>query len=366
MKLQDINRLDEAIALHRANQIVEGILSDIVASGVTSMQTWLKGHGKTVEQLGLQGLVAAARKLNVSLLDDSEEANAWWKSAFDAFQAKHGYKITKGDRLKLITSIKAKIEPEVNRDLEDVKKRLEDVAAQRSKQGKSSFDVSKLYKAVFGDEEEPAPRRRRSRRELADVEEGKVIKGVYVEGLADTISNALDVLDPNKRAMKGAALIRASNNAKIAAAAINILARELPGLHAKRAGADSKRQERKGAAEAAERAELKTKETFDLKFKVAKALNSWIKKFYEYKDAHARHDPEYDPKEHSEQWLISVHDYIEKEFGVNIHLKKVPSNYYPTNKRAFRKQYAPKQEEPIQAEVVDEPKDDYAELMSNL
>jgi len=352
MKLCDINRLDEALALHRTHQLEEGMISDLVAAGVSRMQIWLKGHGKAAEELGLQNYIYAAKKLDVSLLDDNPEANEWWAALFNAFQQKHGYKTSKGDRENLIAKIKTKLEPEVNRDLEDIKKRLEELAKQQSDRGKSTSEIAKLFKAIFGDEEEkPPPRRRRgrSRRDLVgEVEEGKIVNSLYIEGLADSISNALDVFDPKKRTMKGAALIRSSNNAKIAAAAITMLVPELRRLHAEKTGRTDKSRRSREAKKARELQAKREEESLRLKFEIAQYINNIL--------------DENGPLNGFQ--LRVLRKSIRNKFNVDIDLKHSPGRY-PDDFEDFKNKYGIKKENPIEAEVVPE-RDSYTELMKDI
>ena len=218
MKLENMNRLDEALGLSRQNAIIEGILSDFVASKVSQFQSWVSGHNKEVEQLGLSGFIKAAKDLDVSLLDDRPEADEWWKSLVTMIDKKQGGHATWRQRAEIVANAKAKIDLVINRDLEDARDRLEQLVSARD----SNADVDKLFDTLFGGRTPKSGRK--TRREYAT--EGKIN-----EGLGRTISNALDMLDPKKRIRLGSAMIRSSNNARIAAIAIPMIAKKLDMLN---------------------------------------------------------------------------------------------------------------------------------------
>ncbi|MFA5767819.1 MAG: hypothetical protein WC919_07925, partial [Candidatus Paceibacterota bacterium] len=118
MKSENINRLDEALELDRQYLIIEGLLSDLIATSVSKIQTYIAARDKVVEQLGLRNYINAARDLEVSLLDDSPAADEWWQAAATAVDKKHGGKSTPRERAALIAKIKAKVKPLINRDME--------------------------------------------------------------------------------------------------------------------------------------------------------------------------------------------------------------------------------------------------------
>lgn len=310
MKLENINRLDEALELNREYLIIEGILSDLIATGITKFQTWATGHGKVVEQLGMLNYVNAAKELDISLLDDSPEAEKWWKSAVDVINKKHGGKATPKERLGLITKVKAKISPMINRDLEDTEARMAELYAKRT--GNSGADTDRLFASLFGDAA-PAPKsrkRRKTRREYA------------MESIGQHIATALDMLDPKKRVHKGVQLIRASNNARIATAAISMLSHDIDVINVDRKLKSSNKNQ----------TTRKTKEKKPLQFKRVYELAMFINKCM-VESSKSDKDEKY--------WTRKVRDYA-KKLGIRLKIENLPRRPYPEDFEQFKQKYAPK------------------------
>jgi hypothetical protein len=308
MKLENINRLDEALELNREYLIIEGILSDLVATGITKFQTWVAGHDKVVEQLGMLNYVNAAKELDVSLLDDSPEAEKWWKSAADAINKKHGGKATPRERAELIVKARAKIGPMINRDLEDTEARMAELYAKRT--GNNEADTDKLFAQLFSGASPRPRKRRKTRREYA------------MEGIGQHISTALDMLDPKKRVHKGVQLIRASNNARIATTAISMLSHNIDVINVDRKLRSSNKNQ----------ATKTVKEKKPLQFKRVYELAMFINKCMA-ESSKSNKDEKY--------WARKVRDYA-KKLGIRLKIENLPRRPYPEDFEEFKQKYAPK------------------------
>jgi hypothetical protein len=310
MKLVNINRLDEALLLNRQYPIIEGLLSDLIANGISKFQTYIAGHNKVVEQLGLLNYIKAAKELNTSLLDDSSEADDWWQSAISAIDKKHGGRATKKERAMLIAKAKAKIGPIINRDLENTKDRLAALYAQRT----GNTDVDKLFEILFNKAgSTPTPRRRSNYAyESRDTY-------TCVEGIGQTISNALDMLDPKKRVYKGAELIRSGNNGRIATIAISILSQQLDAINTNR------KQKTTNKKPPIPSTPLTKK--YDMAMFINRCMRDASKQANQDKD--------------EGYWIRRIRAKA-KRMGMNIDLRRLPAKPYPKDFDEFREQYGPK------------------------
>ena len=302
MKLENINRLNEAMELSRQNAIIEGILSDFVASKVSQFQTWVAGHDKEVEHLGLSGFIKAAKNLDVSLLDDLPEADEWWQSVAIAIDKRQGGQATKRQRAAIIAKAKAKIDLVINRDLEDTRSRLEELISTRG----SNANVDKLFSILFGGRAKP---RKKARRAYAESR--------INEGFGQTISNALDMLDPQKRLKLGSALIRSSNNARIASIAIPLIANKLDVLRVGRTFKTVKKPPVPSTP-------LTRK--YEMAMFINKCMADSSKGKYKDKD--------------EEYWLERIRAKA-KRMGMKIDIPKLPTQPYPKDFAEFRQKYNP-------------------------
>jgi hypothetical protein len=300
MKLENINRLDEALELDRQYLIIEGLLSDLIATGVSKIQTYIAARDKVVEQLGLRNYIDTARDLEVSLLDDSPAAKKWWQAAAAAVDKKHGGKSTPRERAALIAKIKAKIEPLINRDMENTEDRLAAYYAQRT--GQDEERVERLFDILFGDRA-PKPRKRRH--------------PAYAEDIWDKISTGLDMLDPKKRVMRGAQMIRANNNARIATIAISVLSQQIDAISTGRRLKDSNKQPPPIPST-----------PLVQKYKIAMFINRCMRDAS--KSANKNKSPGY--------WVQKIRDKA-KRMGLKIQFNRMPSKPYPTDFDEFRQQY---------------------------
>jgi hypothetical protein len=300
MKSENINRLDEALELDRQYLIIEGLLSDLIATSVSKIQTYIAARDKVVEQLGLRNYINAARDLEVSLLDDSPAADEWWQAAATAVDKKHGGKSTPRERAALIAKIKAKVKPLINRDMEDTEERLAAYYAQRT--GQDEKKVERLFDILFGDR---APKPRRRRRDYA-----------YAEDVWDKVSASLDMLDPKKRVMRGAQMIRANNNARIATIAISILSQQLDTINVDR---KLKTANKKPPIPSTQLTQ---------KYEIAMFINKCMRDAS--KLANKDKDPGY--------WVQKIRNKA-KRMGLKIQFNRMPLKPYPTNFEEFRQQY---------------------------
>ena len=318
MKLQNLNRLDEALELNRQRLVVEGLLDDFVTAGIATAQRWMSSHQDDVKQLGFGSYVKSAKNIGTSLLDDSPEADEWWQGVITAIDRKLGSRTSKKQRLELIAKVKAKIDPVINRDLENVKEKL----MQSSAGGHSA--ARKLLDTLFDDEKAPAPKRqRKTRRQYAE-------ESVCREGLGDLISNALDMLDPKKRVIKGASLIRASNNARIAAIAISMLSQHLDSANVAR------------RLKAANRKPPVPKTPLTRKYEMAMFINKCM---LDASKAVNKDKPQ-------EFWVRRIKDKA-KRIGMTIKFDRLPSKPYPKDFDEFRQKFGANTK-PVKAEVVPE------------
>jgi hypothetical protein len=315
MRLEDISRLDEALELDKQYLVIESLLADIIDATKTKFQTYIDGHNKVVEKLGLLHYVKTARQLNVSLLDDSPEANDWWESAVNIINRKHGGKATKKERAELITKARAKIGPMINRDLENTQNKLADLYARRT--GNSSANVDRMFEILFGtSESEKAPKPRRRRK--SHYYESKV----YEEGWGQTISTAIDMLDPKKRIYKGAEIVRSSNNERIATIAISLLSRQLDTINVDR--------KLKMANRAAKKPPIPATPLTN-KYKMAMFINKCML------DASKGINKD----KGQEYWMNKIQSKA-KRMGVRIRMNHLPAKPYPRDFDEFRQQYGPK------------------------
>jgi hypothetical protein len=345
MKLNSINRLDEALALHRAYLVTEGLVSDLIGSKISQFSSWVQGHSKVVKSLGFENLVAAAKKLDCSLLDDSPEAAKWWKALMIKFAEEHG-EINSRIRKKLVDSVKQKIEPQINREMEDVQKRLEDMAAKRAAAGKSKEELAEWMRSAmfdgWGTTHEPRRKRgdrsRRSRRDHEDdAYESKINYGnMYAENLGSTIAGALDMMNPNQRVNKGASIVRASNNAKIATLAITMIAKEIRNI--KPISKDESQKRAGAAAKSAGTRKITTQ------FNIAQEINKYIEKY----------------KGDDKKFLGAIRNDKKlmaraKKVGMNIEELKHAPGLFPDDIKKFKELFGDKKEEAADAKVLEEP-----------
>jgi hypothetical protein len=300
MKLENINRLDESLELDRQYLIIEGLLSDLIATSVSKIQTYIAARDKVVQQLGLKNYINAARDLEVSLLDDSPEADEWWQSAAAAVDKKHGNKTTPRERAAIVAKIKAKVTPMINRDTEDLEDRLAAYYAQRT--GQDNQKVERLFNILFGSE---APKPKKRRRTHA-----------YSEDIFDKISVGLDMLDPKKRVMRGAQMIRANNNARIATIAISILSQQIDTISVDRKLRDSNKQPPIPSTPLTQ------------KYEIAMFINKCMRDAS--KLANKDKTPGY--------WVQKIRNKA-KRMGLKIQFNKMPSRPYPTDFDEFKRQY---------------------------
>jgi hypothetical protein len=299
MQLENINRLDEALELDRQYLVIEGLLSDLITTSVSKIQTYIAARDKVVEQLGLRNYIDAARDLEVSLLDDSPASEKWWQSAAAAVDKKHGGKSTPKERAVLIAKIKAKVEPLINRDMENTEDRLAAYYAQRT--GQDSERVERLFDILFGDKA-PRPRKRR--------------RPAYAEDIWDKISTGLDMLDPKKRVMRGAQMIRANNNARIATIAISVLSQQLDTINVDR------------KIQASNKKPPVPSTPLTRKYEMAMFINKCM--IDASKQANKDKSPGY--------WVQKIRNKA-KRMGMNITINKMPTQPYPKNFEDFRQQY---------------------------
>ena len=206
MKLEYLNRLDEVVAINE-DFIIEGLFNDIVTACLTRSTRWLTGKDEIVKHLGLTNFVNTAKEITgSSLLDETPETDKWWHSLIAAIDKLFGSRTSKKRRIELVAKVKEKIAPSINKDREVISNKLPD-----------NRETAKIMDILFGNSEKPKSKRRRPHFESK----------IYEEGLGNLVGNALDMLDPKKRLQKGVALVRASNNARIAAMAIDLISRQL-------------------------------------------------------------------------------------------------------------------------------------------
>jgi len=298
MKLENINRLDEVLELDRQYLVIEGLLSDLIATGVSKIQTYIAARDRVVEQLGLRNYIDAAKDLEVSLLDDSPAADKWWQSAAAAVDKKHGGRSTPRERAALIAKIKAKVEPMINRDMENTEERLATYYAQRT--GQDAERVERLFNILFGDA--PGPRNRRH--------------SAYSEDIWDKISTGLDMLDPKKRVMRGAQMIRANNNARIATIAISVLSQQLDTINVDRKQQDANKKPPLPST------------ALTRKYEMAMFINKCM--VDASKQANKDKSPGY--------WVQKIRNKA-KRMGMNIAINRMPTRPYPKDFEDFRRQY---------------------------
>jgi hypothetical protein len=301
MKLENINRLDESLELGRQYLIIEGLLADLVATSVSKIQTYIAARDKVVQQLGLKNYVDAARDLEVSLLDNSSEADKWWQAAAAAVDKKHGGKSTPKERAAIIAKIKAKVEPIINRDMENTEDRLATYYAKKT--GQDSRRVERLFDILFGDSAPKPKRQRRSRRDYA-----------YSEDIWDKVSSGLDMLDPKKRVLRGAQMIRANNNARVATVAISILSQQFDKINVGRKLNDIGKKP--------------PPIPLTQKYEMAMFINKCM--LDASKHANKDKDPGY--------WVHKIRNKA-KRMGMKITINQLPTQPYPKDFEEFKRQY---------------------------
>ena len=299
MKAENINRLDESLELDRQYLIIEGLLSDLIATGVSKIQTYIAARDKVVEQLGLKNYVNAARDLEVSLLDDSPIADDWWKSVAAIVDKKHGGKATPKERAALITRIKAKVEPLINRDMENTEDRLAAYYAQKT--GQDEARVEQLFDILFGGRQSKSRKHHRH---------------AYAEDIWDKIATGLDMLDPKKRVMRGAQMIRANNNARIATIAISVLSQQLDTINVDRKLKQANKQPPIPST------------ALTRKYEMAMFINKCMADAS--KGANKDKSPAY--------WVRKIRNKA-KRMGMGIKINKMPTRPYPKDFDEFRRQY---------------------------
>jgi hypothetical protein len=297
MKLANINRLDDILSLGREELVCEGIISDLIGSKVSQFQSWVSGHDKEVERLGLSDFIKAAKTLDVSLIDDSPESNEWWLSLINAIAKKYGGYITPKQRAEIIDKARTKADLIVNKDLEDVKSRF----AALTKHNRRNAEVDEIFNRLFGIKRKP------NRRHYT---EGKI-----QESLGQSIASALDMFDPKKRIKRGAAMIRASNNARIAAMVIPYVAKQ---FHEKRRFRTKK---------------PKIPSTpLTRKYEMAMYINKCM---VDSSKTKYRDKPE-------KYWLQRINAKA-KRMGMRIDIPHLPTKPYPTDFNEFKRKYGPEQ-----------------------
>jgi hypothetical protein len=294
MKLANINRLDEALLLGREELACEGILSDLIGSKVSQFQSWVSGHDKEVERLGLSDFIKAAKALDVSLIDDSPTSDEWWFSLINAISKKYGGYITPKQRAEIIDKARTKADLIVNRDLEDIKSRFETL----TKHKRRNAEVDAIFNRLFSRK----PNRRYTESRIQ-------------ESLGQSIASALDMLDPQKRIKRGTAMIRASNNARIAAMAIPYVAKQ---FHEKRRFRDKK---------------PKIPSTpLTRKYEMAMYINKCM---VDSSKTKYRDKPE-------KYWLQRINAKA-RRMGMRIDIPHLPTKPYPIDFGEFKRKYGPKQ-----------------------
>ena len=191
MKLEDLHEQKRTIVLS------EGLLGDLLRVGVSKIQASLPTNKELLDSVpGLDALLSHAQSADYSLLDMDKSAD-WWRSLFSKFEMD----IDSDDKAQAIfRDVTDRLESRIDRSLEDPERRMEQ---QREKE-----EQRRARKAA---REEEGERRRGSRRRRLG------------EDATDFLGNILDMLSPAGRAKAGARMARASNNARIAVAAMNAI-----------------------------------------------------------------------------------------------------------------------------------------------
>ncbi|MCK9557564.1 MAG: hypothetical protein M0R50_05935 [Candidatus Cloacimonetes bacterium] len=305
MKLENISKLDEDIEVGIQYLVIENLLSDLIATGIAKFQTYAAARDKVAEKLNLSNYIAFAKDMDSSLLDDTPEADKWWKSAVNAINKKHGGLATAQERMELISKVKNKISPSVNRDLENTETRLANFYAQKT----GNDNTNQLFDILFGN----APKTKKKRRHA-------YAEGVQTEDLVGSISNALDMLDPKKRVLKGAALIRASHNAKIATLAISLLSLGLDTIN-------TNRKSRKRPSQQTPSQQTPLQKKYEMAMFINRCMVNASKQDNEGKDR--------------KYWLGRIRDKA-RRMGMRINLPNLPSKPYPKDFEEFKQKYGSK------------------------
>lgn len=306
MKLSAINTINTI-------NINESVLSDLIARQLAKLQMVVSGHKATVDKLGFGNFVKAAKELDTSLLDDTPESIKWWKSVAAALNNKYGGNAKRKECDELIAAIKKEISPYINRDIENNEKHAE--AEYKRKTGN---DDEELLNAIYG---QRAPHKRKPRKVRTE--------GYVNENIGQTISHAIDMLDPQKRIQLGAKWMRASNNARIATMAISMIAQKIDAINVNSRLKAMQKQRSTPITKPSQKPIANNNKIIQQKFTIAQFINKCLilSKTKKY-----RNKP-------NEFWLDRIISFAYKE-GIQLNKNKLrlPSKPYPDNFAAFKKQ----------------------------
>ena len=148
MKLSNIHA-DINDDLELSVVVTEGILDDLMHSGLTKLQSWLAGVGSKLPPK-VQKVVDQAKTLKVSLVSDERAAVEWWNELFDAFG------IGNEHRKKLHEKLVANIKPRIDLTQEDSESRLQDAEGERANRKKKGGAFSHVAKQMLSKKDDGA------------------------------------------------------------------------------------------------------------------------------------------------------------------------------------------------------------------
>ena len=157
MKLQiihsDVNKDDLQLSI----VVTEGVLDDLLSTGVTKIQSWLASRDAKFPPK-VKAVVEKAKTIKNSLLDDEEEdVKTWWVELFNALGITKD-SIDEAIIDELYDKVKADIEPRIDRSGENTEERLKEAEAEKAdRKAKGGFG-KRMVKHLVGNDDENKPR----------------------------------------------------------------------------------------------------------------------------------------------------------------------------------------------------------------
>ena len=141
MKLSSIHtdRVDDA---ELSVVVTEGILNDLMSSGMTKLQAWLANRGSGLPP-NVRKLVEKAKAVKASLLSEEDEAREWWTALFAAFGLKEE------QYSEVYKKVISQIKPRIDLSQEDSESRLKSAETEREKRKKEGGVFSNAMKSVL-------------------------------------------------------------------------------------------------------------------------------------------------------------------------------------------------------------------------